>query len=231
MSKIVIGITDGRLYENYANWIAMDGDVELVRLGHNFNNLEDIKRCQGLFMTGGEDVHPRLYNNPAYVEQFKLSDFDERRDEFEMQLLAHWQTSKMPLLGVCRGLQLVNVFLGGTLIPDLPSFGKFNHSRMLTAPRYHAVQVDTNSQLFSLLKIASGEVTSIHHQSVDRIAQGLVTNTITADGVIEGAEWLSPQGKVPMILIQWHPEAMQDKGSPFSKNIRKYFVKLVQDNS
>lgn len=230
MNKIVIGITDGRLYENYANWIGMDADVELVRLGYTFNNLHDIQRCQGLFMTGGEDVHPRFYNKPEYVEQFKLSDFDERRDEFEIQMLTHWQTSKIPLLGVCRGLQLVNVFLGGTLVPDLPSYGKFNHSRKLTETRYHPVQVDTNSQLFSLLKIPSGEVTSIHHQSIDRIAEGLVTNAITADGVIEGVEWLSPPGKVPMILVQWHPEVMHDKGSPFAKNIREYFVKLVQDN-
>jgi putative glutamine amidotransferase len=100
-----------------------------------------------------------------------------------------------------------------------------------TEPRYHPVQVDSNSQLFSLLEIASGEVTSIHHQSIERIAEGLVTNTITADGVIEGVEWLHPQGKVPMILVQWHPEAMHDKGSPFAKNIREYFVKLVKDNS
>lgn len=230
MNKIVIGITDGRLYENYANWIAVDRNVELVRLGHKLNNLKEIERCAGLFMTGGEDVHPRYYNKAEYVAQFKLSDFDESRDEFEMQLLTYWQTSKIPLLGVCRGLQLVNVFLGGTLIPDLPSFGKFNHARKLAAPRYHNIQVDTNSRLFPLLGVKSGEVTSIHHQSIDRAGDGLAANTITMDGVIEGVEWLDPEGKSPAVLVQWHPEVMQNQGSPFAKNIREYFIKLVQDN-
>jgi putative glutamine amidotransferase len=227
MDKVVIGITDGRLYENYAGWITQPGNVELVRLGHRFGNAEEIKRCDGLFMTGGEDVHPRFYNKNEYVEQYGLTDFDEKRDEFEIELLKQWQESKIPLLGVCRGLQLVNVFLGGTLIPDLPSFGKFNHSRKQKDPRYHPVEVDPNSQLYSIVKATSGEVTSIHHQSIDRIAIGLVTNAITTDGVIEGAEWLNPTGKAPLVLVQWHPEAIADKESPFTKNIREHFIKLI----
>jgi putative glutamine amidotransferase len=110
MTKIVIGITDGRLYENYANWIRMDGNIELVRLGYNFDNLHDIKRCQGLFVTGGEDVHPRFYNKPEYVEQFNLRDFDERRDEFEIQLLTHWQTSQNLVTILSRLTRIVNFF-------------------------------------------------------------------------------------------------------------------------
>ena len=228
MNKVVIGITDGRLYENYAGWITQPGNVELVRLGYRFGNAEEIKRCDGLFMTGGEDVHPRFYKKSEYVAQYSLHDFDEKRYEFEMALLTQWQVSKIPLLGVCRGLQLVNVFLGGTLIPDLPSFGKFNHSRKLKDPRYHPVEVDPNSHLYSMLETTSGEVTSIHHQSIDRIAPGLVTNAITTDGVIEGAEWLNPSGQAPLVLVQWHPEAIADKESPFTKNIREHFIKLIQ---
>jgi putative glutamine amidotransferase len=231
MDKIVIGITDGRLYENYAGWITSSGNVELVRLGYRYDNAGEINRCHGLFITGGEDVHPRFYNKNEYVEQYNLTDFDEKRDEFEIGLLKSWQSSKIPLLGVCRGLQLFNVFLGGTLIPDLPSFGKFNHSKKLKEPRYHLIEVDPNSQLCSVLQTTAGEVTSIHHQSIDRIASGLVTNTITTDGVIEGVEWLDPQGKIPALLVQWHPEVLKDQQSPFSKNIREYFIKLIQDNS
>lgn len=232
MDKIVIGITDGRLYENYASWISEGPDnVELVRLGYRFDNAAEISRCNGLFMTGGEDVHPRFYNKNEYVEQYSLSDFDEKRDEFEIGLLKSWQSSKIPLLGVCRGLQLVNVFLGGTLIPDLPSMGKFNHSRKFKEPRYHAIDVDPNSELGSVVKTTSGEVTSIHHQSIDRIAPGLVTNAISKDGVVEGAEWLVPDSKAPMVLVQWHPEALADKLSPFAKNIREHYLKIVQDNS
>jgi putative glutamine amidotransferase len=227
MSKIVIGITDGRLYENYASWISMEENVELVRLGYKFDNVDEIKRCDGLFMTGGEDVHPKFYHKPEYEEQFNLSDFDEKRDEFEIELLTYWETSQMPLLGVCRGLQLLNVFLGGTLIPDLPTCGKFNHSRKLTEPRYHPVLIDPNSELSSLLKVRTGDVTSIHHQSIDRIGEGLVTNAISPDGVIEGVEWLNPRRVPAMLLVQWHPEAMRDQMSPFSKSIRDNFIKLT----
>lgn len=230
MKKIVIGVTDGRLYEQYADWMAIDGHVELVRLGHRFNNSKDIERCQGLFMTGGEDVHPRFYHKSEYVSQYKLTDFDEKRDEFELELLARWQQSKIPMLGICRGLQVTNVFLGGTLIPDLPSFGKFNHAKKSGKPRLHLIQVDINSQLHAILQTDSGEVTSMHHQGIDQIAEGLVTNAITIDGVIEGAEWIDPTGKPPIILVQWHPEVMQNIHSPFAKNIRESFIRLVQEN-
>lgn len=231
MGNIVVGITDGRLFENYAGWITRFGDVELVRLGYRFNNASEIERCDGLFLTGGEDVHPRFYNKAEYVSQYKLADFDEKRDEFEIGLLHYWQSSKIPLLGVCRGMQLCNVFLGGTLIPDLPSFGKFNHSRKLKEPRYHPVEIDPNSSLYSILKTKTGEISSIHHQSIDRIANGLVCNAITTDGVIEGAEWLSPEEKAPMVLVQWHPEVLNNQESPFSRNILEHYIRLVKDNS
>ena len=232
MDKIVVGITDGRLYENYAGWITEGpGNVELVRLGYRYDNAEAISRCDGLFLTGGEDVHPKYYNKNEYVGQYRLSDFDEKRDEFEIGLLKSWQSSKIPLLGVCRGLQLFNVFMGGTLIPDLPSLGKFNHSKKLKEPRYHPIEVDPNSELCSVVKTTTGEVTSVHHQSIDRIASGLVTNAISRDGVIEGAEWLNPEGKAPLMLVQWHPEALADKLSPFTKNIREHYIKTIKENS
>jgi len=230
MEKVVIGVTDGRLYEQYADWMAMDGHVELVRLGYRLNNSKDFEQCHGLFMTGGEDVHPRFYHKSEYVSQYGLTDFDEKRDEFELGLLARWRQSKIPLLGVCRGLQITNVFLGGTLIPDLPSFGMFNHAKKLGKPRLHSVQVDINSELYSLLQTDSGEVTSMHHQGIDQMAEGLVTNTITVDGAIEGAEWMDPVGKPSIILVQWHPEVMHNIQSPFAKNIREGFIKFIEEN-
>lgn len=232
MDKIVIGITDGRLHEHYVSWITQGLEtVEVVRLGYRYSNGDELKRCDGLFLTGGEDIHPKFYDKTEYIDQFKLTDIDVNRDEFEISLLKRWQDTNIPLLGVCRGLQMFNVFMGGTLVPDLPSFGKFNHSRKLKEPRYHPIEVDPNSELCSIVKKSTGEVTSIHHQSIDRIAPGLVTNAITMDGVIEGVEWLNPQGKTPVVLVQWHPEAIADKSSPFARNIRDHFIKLIKDNS
>jgi putative glutamine amidotransferase len=179
-------------------------------------------------MTGGEDVHPEFYGKKEYKKEFKLTDIDVRRDEFELRLLEHWKKINIPLLGVCRGQQLVNVFLGGTLIPDLPSFGKFNHAKKLDEPRYHSISVDPNSQLYEWVNANTGDITSVHHQSVDRVAPELMANAISPDGVVEGLEWLSPWGKVSMMLVQWHPEMMKNDSSPFSKDIREKFLKSIQ---
>jgi putative glutamine amidotransferase len=230
MGTILIGITDGRLYDSYARWITAAGNVELLRIGYRLDNADALDECHGLFLTGGEDVHPRHYGKPEYVGQFALHDFDEHRDTFELELLRRWQRLNIPLLGVCRGLQLTNVFLGGTLIPDLPSFGKFNHARKTTGPRTHPVTIDSESVLHSVLSTSSGDVSSIHHQSIDQIAQGLVVNALSVDGVIEGVEWLDPASRPPAVLVQWHPEAMKDSLSPFSINILKYFFTLVEKN-
>lgn len=226
--KLLIGITDGRFYENYANWISANGNVELIRLGYTFNNLSDLGKCNGLFLTGGEDVHPEFYHKTEYKKEFNQHDIDVRRDAFELNLLEQWNKNRIPLLGVCRGQQLFNVFLGGTLIPDLPSFGKFNHSKLPDGPRYHSVDVDSSSELHNWVGVSSGEITSVHHQSVDRVASGLVANAISPDGVVEGLEWLDKKDTIPLMLVQWHPEMMKNMESPFSKNIRDRFLSLPQ---
>ena len=230
MGKMVIGITDGRLFDSYAQWITAPGDVQLVQMGYRLDNADAIEGCHGLFLTGGEDVHPRHYGHEGYVDQFSLRDFDEQRDIFELGLLKRWQRLNIPLLGVCRGLQLTNVFLGGTLIPDLPAFGKFNHAKNTSGPRKHAVTIDPESALKSILSTTSGEVSSMHHQSIDRVAPGLVVNALSADGVIEGVEWLDPASRPPFILVQWHPEVMTDPQSPFALNILKHFFSLIEHN-
>lgn len=226
--KLIVGITDGRLYENYANWISVNDNVELIRLGYTFNNLRDLEKCNGLFLTGGEDVHPEFYDKKEYKKEFNLHDIDVRRDTFELSLLKRWSKNKTPLLGVCRGQQLFNVFMGGTLIPDLPSFGKFNHSKLTDDPRYHSIHVDATSELHNWIGVTSGEITSVHHQSVDRVATGLVANAISPDGVVEGLEWVDKKDAIPLMLVQWHPEMMKNIESPFSKNIRDQFLSLLQ---
>jgi putative glutamine amidotransferase len=230
MGNMVIGITDGRLYESYAQWIARLGNVELLKLGYRIDNADKLEGCHGLFLTGGEDMHPRYYGKPGYVSQYSLHDFDEKRDAFELALLKRWQRLNIPLLGVCRGLQITNVFLGGTLVPDLPAFGKFNHAKKKTGPRMHAISIDQESSLYAVLMATTEEVSSMHHQSIDQIAPGLVVNAVSPDGVIEGVEWLDPTSQPPVVLVQWHPEVMKDTNSPFSIDILKHFLSLVETN-
>jgi putative glutamine amidotransferase len=127
MKKITIGITDCSKYANYEKWISMENDVVVVKLSHADNNFEDIKKCDGIILSGGEDVHPRYYHKPEYLKY--CHEIDERRDEFEWKVLEFTEKNSLPLFGICRGLQMANVYFGGTLVPDIPAFGKFNHSR------------------------------------------------------------------------------------------------------
>lgn len=228
MSKINIGVTDCSKYAHYANWIVgTPGNVEAIKLGYKENAFHKIESCHGILLTGGEDVHPRFYNKPEYLPYCYPDDIDEQRDEFELKVLAYAQQKSLPVFGICRGLQIANVFFGGTLIPDLPSFGKFNHSKVAGYDLYHSVQVDANSALKKIVTENFGEVNSAHHQSAAFVGKGLVANAMSAEGVIEGLEWLHPEGKPFLQLVQWHPERMKDQQSTFTKNIRAQFLEAI----
>lgn len=231
MSKIVVGVTDCGKYPSYAKWIGQDSNIEVIKLSYKENTFRQIEKCQGILLTGGEDVHPRFYNKPEYLPYCELADMDEKRDEFELEVLKYSQQNALPVLGICRGLQIANVFFGGTLIPDLPTFGRFNHSKVSGYDLYHSVHVDVNSNLNKIVNASVGEINSAHHQSAEIVGRGLVANAVTVDGVIEGLEWLRPEGKPFLQLVQWHPERMNDQQNSFTKNIRLSFLKAVVDSS
>lgn len=219
--KMTIGITDCSKFENYQRWIENAG-AQVVKLSHHKNNFGDVDKCDGIILSGGEDLHPRFYNKGEYLEL--CDEIDEARDEFEWRVLELTVEKKLPLLGICRGLQVANVFFGGTLIPHIPAFGKFNHSRTDSADRYHQVRVSSDSQLKDIVGETSGEVNSAHHQSADRIGKGLIANALSADGVVEGMERERTNDGPFLQLVQWHPERMRDLESVFSRNIREKFL-------
>jgi putative glutamine amidotransferase len=226
--KITIGITDCSKYANYEKWILAEPDVEVVKLGYGLNNAKDAERCDGVILSGGEDVHPRYYKKPEYESY--CSEIDEKRDAFEFSVLDQVEKHQLPLLGICRGLQVANVYYGGTLVPDIPSFGKFNHSRYPDRDRYHQIDVDTTSELFKITGIAKGEINSAHHQSAELIAKGLVTNSLSADGIVEGIERQKNEGKPFFQLVQWHPERMINLDNPFSKKIKEAFINAMRNS-
>lgn len=228
--KIVIGVTDCSKYLKYSNWILSYNEVvEVVQLSHQTNNLDDIKKCQGVLLTGGEDVHPRFYNKAELYKYCYKDDVSEARDEFEWKVLEYTESSNIPVLGVCRGLQIANVFFGGTLIPDIPAWGKFNHSKLPDGTdRYHTIMVDPSSWLYGLIHKQEGAVNSNHHQSADAIGDGLIVSALSPDGVVEALERKDPEGKSFLCLVQWHPERMNDQSSNFVKNIREAFMEAVR---
>lgn len=222
--KPVIAVTDGRAYELYAGWILDHPGVEVIRVGHRLNNAAELEKCQGLMLTGGEDVHPRFYQKPEYLEYCYPVDFDEARDEFELGLLEKARARSLPVLGVCRGLQLANVFFGGTLIPDIPSWGKFDHAKYADGrERLHEVMIDPSSRLHTVTGALEGTVNSIHHQSADRLGKGLAASALSPDGVVEALEPKEGEPGGFLCLVQWHPERM-DKDSPLVRPLRDAFI-------
>ena len=227
-TQIVIGITDCGSYANYERWIMNVPDVKTLRLSYKESNLDEIRKCDGVILSGGEDVHPRFYNKKEYIEF--CDEIDERRDEFEWNVLDYTEANNIPVLGICRGLQMANVYFGGTLIPDIPSFGMYNHSKFSKEDRYHDVSVDPNSLLKEIARNDRGRINSAHHQSADMIGKGLVVNSFSPEGVIEGLERRNPDSKAFLMLVQWHPERMLPQESPFSHNLRMSFLEAVKIN-
>lgn len=226
-SNVTIGITDCDKFDNYKTWFEAEPGVSVIRLSQHQNNFDDIKKCDGIVLSGGEDVHPKLYNKPEYIADCHVN---HARDVFEWKVLEHVKNGNLPLLGICRGLQIANVFFGGTLIPDILKSGKTNHSKFPQEDRYHPIKVSSGTLLHKVTADA-GEINSSHHQSADTVGEGLIANSFSPDGIIEGIERKKPDGLPFLLLVQWHPERMNDPENVFSKNIKKTFLKAVAENN
>ncbi len=158
-----------------------------------------------LLLSGGGDVHPAYYGEEPYC---RLENVFRPRDAFEIALTRRVLALEKPVLGICRGMQVLNVALGGSLYQDLELQvpGCFPHQQ--EAPRSqpsHQVRLSEGSRLGQLLGTASLRVNSLHHQAVKKVAPGLVPVAWAGDGVVEAVE--APEYAF-VVGVQWHPEAM-----------------------
>ena len=236
--KIGISYTETSL-DNYWNWITkedMQDDLELVLLSFEKNNTEDIYKCHGFILTGGVDVHPDFYQGqPVYNNS--PGTFQPERDAFEEKMYRYSQEKKLPVLGICRGMQLINVLEGGKLIQDLDN-GNERH-RKEELDKEHGIAAEKETLLYKIADTAKGVVNSAHHQAIDPHALGgnLVVNAFDDDetdniNIIEGLEFKDKSGKAFMLCVQWHPERMKNKEeNPFSENIKQQFLAAVRNNT
>jgi len=169
--------------------------------------------CDGLLLTGGEDIDPSWYGaDPSPL----LSPPSQERDLFELALFAVARQRDLPILGICRGIQLINVALGGTLFQDLPSErpGRVDHSPAAARDaRSHLIRLAPGSRVAAALGGSQATVNSVHHQAIKDLAPGLVATGWSDDSSIEAAE--SPPGTSWILAVQWHPEEMHaDRRAP-----------------
>jgi putative glutamine amidotransferase len=206
----VIGITACRKLEDYRQSILhVGGDVRVIdRTMTVADALHDIG---GVLLTGGGDVAPARYRE---VADPSVVDVDDARDEFEIALIAEARRRDLPILAICRGIQVLNVATGGTLIQDIPSQVKGALEHRLTVPQHqpyalaHEVWLDKDTLLTRLMRerlsdADSCEVNSRHHQAVKKLGEGFQISATAPDGVIEAIE--APAARF-CLGVQWHPE-------------------------
>jgi len=187
-------------------------------------------RLDGILLAGGDDVNPNRYDQDHHP---KTEPPDDQRDQVEINLAKQAVESHKPLLAICRGMQVLNVAFGGTLIQHIPEQvngalqHEFNyddyHNRHIVT---HTVTIEADSRLASILGKGEIGVNSFHHQALDRLAESLVPVAYAPDGVLEAVEG---RGADFVLAVQWHPEDMFHEGNRMLA-LFKAFVAYIQQN-
>jgi len=172
-----------------------------------------LDRLDGLLLSGGVDVDPDLFDEEPHP---KLRRVDRERDDLELALTREALRRDLPILAICRGIQVLNVATGGTLIQDIPSAiagGERHDCPEPRSRRVHEIETEPGTQLHDILGEETVSVNSFHHQAVGRLGDGLVASArCPEDGVIEGLE--GPGG--PFVVgVQWHPETFWNDSNSF----------------
>ena len=181
---------------------------------------------EGLLLTGGEDIHPAWYGAEPSSHLHPPS---RERDLFELALFAAARQRELPILGICRGVQLINVALGGTLYQDLPTErpGLVHHDPdTAREARTHAVRLEGGSRAASALGVLELTVNSIHHQAVNRLGRGLVASGWSEDGLIEAVE--APAGDSWLLGVQWHPEEMLAENAAPERGLFRALIQAAE---
>lgn len=247
MKTLRIGITACSKTEQYQRWLEsaerFGYQVFCVILSgaptdETLNKLEDL---DGIVFSGGGDIALEKLNivlSDAEKAALKISFVDPERDELEWALAEKSIERNLPILGICRGEQLISTVLGGTLFLDIESeIPKAPSHRHISASEsgYHTIALNQDSLFQRIIGEAQGHVSSRHHQAVQQAGKGLLAVGFSEDGVIEAIESIDPEKII--LLVQWHPERMWIESSDlqrpelnnaFSDNLLKGFLDLVE---
>lgn len=234
--KPVIGVTtdseskNGHYYQRLNSWnlksISDNGGIPFMFQITNDDEIIEkyLEMVDGILFTGGNDVNPQHYGEDPIKG---IGILDCERDEFEIKLYKKAVEKDIPILGLCRGAQVMNVAAGGKLYQDIYIQRQETNSHnydTFGAFEYHNVEIINDSKLFEMLKVNELKTNSYHHQSVKEIAEGYKPTAFAKDGIIECIE---SENLTFAVGIQWHPEVMYDKLSIYA-NIFRDFIKQCE---
>jgi putative glutamine amidotransferase len=224
-------IAVSKLSANYANWLNHLGE-ELTILdlkGYKVNDLfGNIQSFSGILLSGGGDIHPKFYGKEEEVPLCK--GIDLKRDEMELQLIDLAFQENIPLLGICRGQQILNVTFKGSLHADISASGVSSAGHFNDKDVFHPVTVVRDSLLSRITKVTTGIVNSSHHQAVAGLAEGFSVSAFSDDGIIEAIEYTGPKNHGFCLAVQWHPERMAIE-SPLSGILGRKFIEEAKKRS
>lgn len=208
--------------EKYVQCVERAGGIPIVltHISEILDIKEQIEVCDGILLCGGTDIHPFYYGEEPHE---KLGFVNSKEDEYQIKVARMTLNAHKPILGVCRGHQLLNVVCGGTLYQDMSQIDEDTIKHDQISKRYepyHSVSISKNSILEEVLG-ASTLVNSIHHQCIKELGKGLKVTARAKDGVIEAIEM---GGRDFVVGVQWHPE---DMAMNSDENMLKIFKKFI----
>lgn len=227
----LVGVVCGHKSNNYAS----DDYLNAVRMAGGLPVLVPATTCQeeaeavlgyldGILFIGGEDVHPAWYGE----EIDGAVGINEFRDSSEIHMIRYAASIGLPMLGICRGCQVINVALGGSLVQDIPSQVETDLVHKQSDPGTvgtQTMQLDPGSHLAEVLGVTEASINSFHHEAVKVPAKGLKVVGRTPDGVVEAYEGLP---EVNVVAVQFHPEKAIDGGDYFFLPLFKDFVERAK---
>ncbi len=222
--KLKLPLPSSGISEAYIRAVHAAGGIPLlIPSGLSSDELQSLlSRLDGILFTGGGDIDPVHFHGTTHAH---ISSIIPERDETELNLVHLVTEGRLPFLGICRGIQVINVALGGTLYTHIADQlpGSLKHNYEERTHLAHAVQVKPGSQLASILGTTSLQTNSLHHQGLEFVSERLSAVAWASDGLVEAVEL---EGHPFGLAVQWHPEWLQEM--PAMRNLFSAFVESAR---